>query len=46
MNVRSSGLLFRCCGGWIRTNDLQVMSLASYQLLPLRDVIFDTMNND
>ncbi len=27
------------CGGWIRTNDLQVMSLASYQLLPLRDVV-------
>ena len=27
-----------CCGDWIRTNDLQVMSLASYQLLPLRDM--------
>ncbi len=26
------------CGDWTRTNDLQVMSLASYQLLPLRDI--------
>ena len=25
--------LFFGCGGWTRTDDLQVMSLASYQLL-------------
>lgn len=26
------------CGGWIRTSDLEVMSLASYQAAPPRDV--------
>ncbi len=26
----------RGCGGWIRTSDLEVMSLASYQAAPPR----------
>lgn len=27
------------CGGWIRTSDLEVMSLASYQAAPPRVIL-------
>ena len=38
-------LFYKCgCGGWTRTIDLRVMSPASYQLLPPRDIYFVTFD--